>query len=461
MTKTHKAKREVPTRPRGTRDLLGNVFYNFQGFFEKAADIAHYYGFSPIETPILEKEEVFTSGVGTHTDIVQKKMYTLRVRGGEKLALRPEGTASIMRAYLEGGMHTMPQPVLLYYYGPFFRHDKPQRGRFREFFQFGLEALGSSKSIVDAMIIQVTTTILKEAGLKNVCVLINTIGDRDCRPEYIRELALYYRKHLSSICPHCRQRIKVNPLRLLDCKDERCLPFKEEAPQMLGFVCTACKEHFKEVLEYLEAMRVHYEIDHSLVRGIDYYARTVFEIIDDEERCQTKEKEKGEKKKETGEDKAETQEEKKEEKALPSLVVASGGRYDGLGKQLGGKKDVPAIGVAIGVDRVLEIGETHLLSPRILKKPKIYFIQIGFEAKLKSLQVIEILRKARIPIMHTLNKDKLSVQLALAEKSKVPLTLIIGQKEALENTVIVRDMTTRSQETVKIEKLADYVKKKI
>ena len=463
MPRSKNKKREPFSRPRGMRDISGDEFYKYQGFFEKASEIALYYGFRPIKTPMLEHKGVFVSGVGEETDIIGKEMYAVRARGGEKLALRPEGTAPIVRAYIEGGMHTLPQPVMFYYYGPFFRHDKPQRGRYREFFQFGLEVLGTQKSIADAMIIQITAIMLEEAGFKNLCVLINNIGDKDCRPRYMRELIAYYRKHVNSLCANCRQRLKTNPMRILDCKDEKCLPFKEEAPQSVSHLCEVCKQHLKEVLEYLDTMKIPYKIDHTLVRGLDYYTQTVFEIVNEEEPKEESKKEHGGASHGEGasgatEDKVEKEDNEKE---AALLALAAGGRYDYLAKQLGSRRDVPGVGVAIGIDRVVELSPSYTLTPRIIKKPKVYFIQIGFDAKLKSLAVIEVLRKTHVPIIHSLSKDKLSAQLGSAEKMGIPYVIILGQREALEDTVIVRDMNTRSQDTVKVEKLADYLKKKI
>ncbi|MFA6397689.1 MAG: histidine--tRNA ligase [Candidatus Paceibacterota bacterium] len=426
---TNKTKKEPLLAPKGMHDKIDEEYYNYQGFFEKAQEVAVYYGFKPIEVPILEREEVFTTGVGVGTDIVDKEMYNLKTKGGDHLAMRPEGTAGVMRAYIEHGMQTLPQPVMLYYYGPFFRHDNPQKGRLREFRQFGLEILGSDKSINDAMIIKMAVNILEEAGAKNLSVEINSIGDKDCRHQYTKELVTYYRKHINTLCGSCKQRIKENPLRLLDCKDPKCLPIKENAPDIIGFLSPSCKQHFKEVLEYLEAMKIPYNLNKNLVRGLSYYSKTVFEITennpDDEE----------------------------------PLALAGGGRYDYLAKNLGSKKDVSAIGVAIGVDRVVSAKWSTKLSPRIMKKPKIYFIQLGNEAKLKSLNIIEILRKARIPIHQSLSKDSLGVQLGIAEKLQIPYTIIFGQKEALEDSVLVRDMETRSQKTVKIKDLPEYLKK--
>lgn len=429
--KTKKIKPEDIASPKGMRDIFDKEYYAFQGFFEKASEVAIYYGFRPIETPILEREPVFTSSLGVGTDIRDKEMYSLKTKGGDHLAMRPEGTAAIMRAYLEHGMHTLPQPVMLYYYGPFFRHENPQRGRLRELRQFGLEILGTQKSIADALVIRTITLILDEAGFKNISVEINSIGDKECRSGYLRELTSYYKKHLSEICAHCKERVKTNPLRLLDCKDAKCQGPKANAPTPIDSLCNDCRHHFKEVIEYLEEMGISYRINGNLVRGLDYYTRTVFEIMDS-----------------TTNEHGETE----------SLAVASGGRYDLLARSLGSKKDVPAVGGGIGVDRVI-MSPTHKpLDPRILKKPKIYFIQLGADAKLKSLGIIEVLRKARVPIAQSLSKDGLGQQLSQAERSGAPYAIIFGQKEAMDNTVIVRNMETRSQEIVKLETLPDFVK---
>ena len=429
--KTKKVKMEDIASPKGMRDILDKEYYAFQGFFEKASEVAIYYGFRPIETPVLERETVFTSSLGVGTDIRDKEMYSLKTKGGDHLAMRPEGTAAVMRAYLEHGMHTLPQPVMLYYYGPFFRHENPQRGRLRELRQFGLEILGTQKSIADALIIRTMTLILEEAGFKNISIEINSIGDKECRTGYIRELTSYYKKHLSEICAHCKERVKTNPLRLLDCKDAKCQGPKANAPTPLDSLCNDCRQHFKEVIEYLEEMNIPYRINGNLVRGLDYYTRTVFEIMDHTVN------ERGE---------------------IEPLAIASGGRYDLLARSLGSKKDIPAVGGGIGVDRVIMSSSHKMIDPRIIKKPKIYFIQLGADAKLKSLGIIEILRKARVPIAQSLSKDGLGQQLAQAERSGAPFTIIFGQKEAQENTVIVRNMETRSQEIVKLETLPDFVK---
>jgi histidyl-tRNA synthetase len=424
-----KSKSAEIASPKGMRDLMNEEYYAFQGFFEKAQEVAVYYGFKPIDTPIMEHENLITGGIGEGTDIVDKEIYNLKTKGGDHLALRPEHTAPLMRAYIEHGMNNMPQPVMFYQYGPVFRHDKPQRGRYRQFWQFDLDCLGNDKSIMDALVIKAGMTILEEAGAQNLSIDVNSIGDKECRNSYIKELTSYYRKNISNLPPVDRERLKTNPLRILDSKEEKTKELNEGAPDSVSFLCASCKKHFKEVLEYLEEMGINYNINKNLVRGLSYYTRTVFEIIEQE----------------GGED------------GTP-LTLAGGGRYDYLARQLGGKKDVPAVGISIGVDRIVIAPWYKKLSPRILKKPKIYFIQLGSEAKLKSLNIIEILRKAHVPIAQSLSKDSLGSQLAIAEKLAIPYAIIFGVKEAIDNSVIVRDMSNRSQETVKLNKLLDYLK---
>jgi histidyl-tRNA synthetase len=429
MTKIEKTKKiKEVTSVKGMRDIIDEQYYYFQGFFEKAQEVAMYYGFKPIDTPIVEHENVFTSSIGIGTDIIDKEMYTLKTKGGDHLALRPEHTAGLMRSYIENGMQALPQPLMFYNYGPIFRHDNPQKGRYRQFFQFDMDSIGSEKSIMDALVIKTAYTILEEAGAKDLSVDINSIGDKECRSSYIKELISYYKKNLSSLPAIDRERLKTNPLRILDSKENKTIELNQKAPEVISHLCPSCKKHFKEVLEYLEEMGIPYNINKCLVRGLSYYTRTVFEIMITNE-------EDGKK-----------------------TTISSGGRYDYLGKQLGSKKDIPAVGSSIGVDRVIEAPWFNKLAPRIMKKPKIYFIQLGSDAKLKSLNIIEILRKGKVPIAQSISKDNLSAQLSTAEKLGMKYAIIFGQKEAIENSVIFRDMTNRSQETVKITKLLEYIK---
>ncbi len=417
---------------KGMRDITGDDYYKFQGFFEKAQEVAEYYGFKPIETPILENEDVFTTSIGEGTDVIDKEMYSFKTRGGDRVAMRPEHTAGTMRAYIENGMMNMPQPVLLYHYGPAFRHEAPQKGRYRQFNQFDIDAFGSEKSIVDALVIRTICTILEEAGAKDLSVDINSIGDKECRGKYVKELTAYYKKHIKDLPAIDRERLVTNPLRILDSKDPKTIAINEDAPDAVSYLCPACKKHFKEVLESLEEMGIPYSINKLLVRGLSYYTRTVFEVI------QTTEDGEGNSK---------------------LLTIAGGGRYDYLGKMLGSKKDIPAVGVSVGVDRVIAMPWYANLKPRIMKEPEAYFIQFGLDAKLKSLNIMEILRKAKFPVIQSISKDKLGSQLGHAEKLGLKYVMIFGQREAIDNTVIVRNMETRSQDTVKIEDLKDYIKK--
>lgn len=423
---------QVKQSVKGMRDIMGDDYYKFQGFFEKAQEVAEYYGFKPIETPILENEDVFTAAIGEGTDVVDKEMYAFKTKGGDKVALRPEMTAGTMRAYIEHGMQTLPQPVMLYHSGPVFRHDNPQKGRYRQFYGFDLDIFGSEKSIVDALIIRTAYTILEEAGAKDLVVDINSIGDKECRGKYIRELTNYYKKHAKDLSAIDKERLVKNPLRILDSKDPKTIALNEEAPDAVSYLCPACKKHFKEVLEYLEEMEIPYSINKNLVRGLSYYTRTVFEIM--EERVT-----------ETGE--------------VKKLTICGGGRYDYLAKALGSKKDIPAMGMGMGMDRIVESDWFANLKPRIMKEPQAYFIQFGLEAKLKSLNIMEILRKAKFPVIQSISKDKLGAQLGAAEKLGVKYVMIFGQREALDNTVIVRNMENRSQDNVKIADLKEYIKK--
>ncbi len=417
---------------KGMRDIMGDEFYQMQGFFEKAQEVAMYYGFEPIMTPILEHEEVFTRGIGDGTD-TEKEMYRLQTKGGDKLAMRPEKTASVMRAYIEHGMRAWSQPIMFYNYGPVFRHDKPQKGRYRQFHQFDLDILGSEKPVSDAIIIQTAMVILKEAGAENLMIEINSIGDKESRNEYEKALRAYYKKFVNKLPAVDRDRLKNgNVLRILDSKEEATKEINEEAPASVDFLSNAAKRHFKEVLSHLDELDIPYRMNKNLVRGLDYYTDTVFEVVE-----------------------VVTDEEGNER----THAICGGGRYNYLANSMGHKKEVPAVGVAFGVERIIEAPWWNKLMPRIMKPAKVYFIQLGFEAKLKSLAILEILRKSKVSVIQALTKDKLSIQLAEAEKLGVEQVLIFGQREAIDKTVIVRDVAKQSQKSIKIVELADYLKK--
>lgn len=427
MPKNKKTNKDILQAPKGMRDFMGDLFYHKQGFYEKAQEIAEYYGFSGIETPILEHSEIFLKGLDEHDDAA-KEMYNLKTKGNDALSLRPEGTAAIMRSYIEHGMGSLPQPIFLYYGGPYFRHERPQKGRYRQFYQFGLEIIGSEKAVLDAITIQTGYQILKESG-QDISIKINTLGDKEVRKDYLKILKSYYKKNFKKLSAKDQKRFETNPLRILDSKEAETIIVNEEAPTIISTLNKESKKHFKSVLEYLDAAHIPYEIDHTLVRGLDYYAHTVFEylVVD--------------------------------ENGNNSLALGGGGRYDGLAKTMGHNKDVPAVGLGLGVDRIIEISKEDAFNPKIRKKPKFFFIQLGYEAKAKAFDIIEILRKKKYAIKHSLSKNNLGNQLGTAESLKIPYTLIFGQKEAIDGTVIVRDMKTRKQDTVKISDLAEHLKK--
>lgn len=473
-----KDKKELLQTPKGMRDILPEDYVYYSAIYDKLESIAEYYDFKPIQTPHLEKVDLFTASVGETTDIVEKEMYTLKTKGKDHLALRPEGTAPVMRAYLANGMQSRPQPVLLYYKGSFFRHENPQKGRLREFQQFGLEILGEKKGVAEATIIKIFLTAIQELGCKDLIVHINSIGDKECRNVYKRELTSFYRKKINHICRDCKNRMKTNPLRLLDCKEDKCQVIKKEAPKMLDYLCQHCREHFKDTLELLDAFEVSYIVDHTLVRGIDYYSRTVFEIFPVPQEVPAKAIEKKEEIVETAEtsteldgeaiEKKEDEESEKviAEKEEPSKktetvsAIASGGRYDDLGKILS-KKEISASGGAIGMERLISFLKERGIKPKPKKKPKIFFVQLGTSAKFKGFAVTERLRKAGIPITQSFAKEGLSDQLKIASKLNIPYAVILGQKEAIDETVILRNMDNRSQDIVPIEDIIETIKKKL
>ena len=311
--------------PTGMRDLFEKDLRYFQKIEKTCQKIADFYDFKRIETPILEQSSLFEKGTGQTTEIVQKQMFSLRTRGGDFLTLRPDYTPSIVRAYLEHGMESLPKPVKLWYFGPCFRYERPQAGRYRQFYQFGFEAIGSDSWIVDAQIIQIFYSVLKNLGFRNLIIKVNSIGDSQCRPYYKKALIDYLRGYRNSLCADCKRRLRVNPLRVLDCKEEKCQKIiKKGAPQILDYLCKECNNHFKNVLETLEELGLPYNLDPYLVRGLDYYTKTVFEIFHDSK-------------------------EGEEQGAL-----GGGGRYDDLVKLLG-RKEAPACGGAFGIERIVNL----------------------------------------------------------------------------------------------------------
>lgn len=417
-------------KPAGMHDILPEEQSYFQKIYNVCENIANFYRFSKIETPMIEETELFSKGIGLATEIVGKQMYSFRTKGGDYLALRPEGTAPIVRAYIEQGMQNLPQPIKLWYFGPYFRYERPQAGRYRQFWQFGFEVLGEENPVVDAQIIQLFYNILKELKFKNLIIEVNSIGDSQCRPYYKKLLVNYFRSREAALCADCRRRLRENPLRILDCKEEKCQRQITQAPQMIDHLCEECHSHFKEVLEFLDEIELPYRLNSHLVRGLDYYTKTVFEIYEDSE----------------------------EGRAEGALI--GGGRYDNLIKLLGGK-EAPGVGASAGIERIINLMKTKAIKLPHPPAPKVYLAQLGNLAKRKSLKLMEDFRKAKIQVAESLGRDSLKAQLKIADKVGAEYTLILGQKEALEGTIIIRDMATGRQETVKLEKVVGEMKKRL
>ena len=430
--------------PTGMHDILPEDQKYFQKINDVIKNIANFYGFEKIDTPILEEAELFSRGVGLATDIVGKQMFSFKTKGGDYLALRPEGTAPIARAFIERGFHSLPQPVKLWHFGAFFRYEHPQAGRFRQFWQFGFEVLGEENPVADAQIIQIFYNILKELKLKNLIIEVNSIGDSQCRPYYKKLLTNYFRARESGLCADCRRRLRENPLRILDCKEEKCQPIKAQAPQMLDHLCDECHKHFKEVLEFLDEVELPYSLNPYLVRGLDYYTKTVFEIFAQEEVKKQKN----------------TPEDTTEQKLPEKQALAGGGRYDTLVKLLGGK-ETPACGAAAGVERIIETIKTK--TPKLHKEAEaeVFLAQLGNLAKRKSLKLIEDFRKFKVSVGESLGRDSLRAQMAKANKLGARYTLILGQKEALEGKIIIRDMKKGKQEVARLDKVVKEIVKKI
>ena len=412
--------------PKGMRDILPEDQLFWEKLTRVLTGLAQDYGFQKIETPIVEETELFVRGTGETTDVVTKQMYSLKTAGGTGLTLRPENTPGICRAYMENGMASLPQPVKLFYYGSMFRYEQPQAGRYRQFFQFGVENIGDPGAVLDAQIIQFCFHVFKMLGLKKINIQINSLGCPQCRPAYRRALLDYYRHRKNKVCPDCRRRMKENPLRLLDCKEEKCQPIKAQAPAMIDHLCEECNPHFKEVLEFLDELEIPYFLNSSLVRGLDYYTKTVFEI-------------------------------ETEKDGIRSGALAGGGRYDNLVKMLGGG-EIPACGAAAGVDRIISAMKEVGAKVSFPEVPEIFFAQIGPLAKKKSLPILEDLRKANIKVGEGFGKDSLKDQLGKASRLGAKVVMILGQREALNNMILIRNMQTAKQVEVKQEDIIKEIK---
>ncbi|MCD6471075.1 histidine--tRNA ligase [bacterium] len=424
----HKVK-YVPHLLRGVRDILPEDQSYFQYVLKQAEILAESYNFQRIDTPIIEERELFEKGIGQSTDIVEKQMFTFTDKGKTKVCLRPEGTAPIVRAYLEHGMFNLSQPIKVYYSGPMFRRERPQSGRYRQFYQFGLEVIGSDKPVIDAEIISFAYSLFDALKI-DVLIKVNSIGCSECRKAYRRKLVSYLRSKRNKLCKDCQRRLKTNPLRILDCKNPDCQRIIKKAPQVVDWLCENCRQHFVRVLEYLDELKIPYSLDPYLVRGLDYYTRTVFEVWPTRKSLET------------------------------NFALGGGGRYDNLIKMFS-NRDIPACGVAFGIDRIVEELKAEKIKIPKKKAPQIFIAQIGEFARQKALRIFETLRREKFRVVENFSKDSLRTQLELADKLKAKYTLIIGQDEAHNETIIVRDMTSGSQETIDQEKIVKEMRKRL
>ena len=410
--------------PRGTADILPEEQAYRRYIEQQAAAICSLYGYERIDTPTFEDAGLFVRSVGEGTDIVEKEMYTFRDRGDNQMTLRPEGTAPVCRAYLEHGMSNLVQPVKLYYIAPVFRYERPQAGRFRQHCQFGAEAIGEADPALDAEVIDMAWQFFKSLGLSGFSLQLNSIGCKTCRPDYFKALQKYYTARKEQLCPECGARLVRNPLRLLDCKKTGCQQIGFAAPKSTDYLCPGCQEHFTRLAGYLKALGLPFNINHCLVRGLDYYTRTVFEIQPDIEGAQS--------------------------------TLGGGGRYDNLIEELGGKP-TPGIGFGTGIERIVLNLKRQKVAVPPLSKPKVFVAYLGDVAKAAAIAQAAELRRKGIGVVVSLGEKSLKAQLRQANTLGVAFTVILGEDELKSATAVVRDMATAQQVSVPLAKLAEQL----
>ena len=403
-------------KPKGTKDLLPEDTYKLQYVEKKVSRLFQNYGFKEIRVPVFEHTELFNRGVGETTDVVQKEMYTFDDKGGRSITLRPEGTAGTIRAYLEDGMASLPSPVKLWYNMAMYRYENVQKGRLREFHQIGLELIGSSSYLADVETILIGKRIFDSLGIKNIKVNLNSIGCPKCRGEYQKKLREFIGKNLNEYCDDCKSRFEKNPMRILDCKQEKCKKFNSGAPMMIDYLCDECQEHFENVKKSLKAQNVDFEIDSGIVRGLDYYTKTVFEFIDEKS----------------------------------GLTVLGGGRYDGLVQELGGAP-TPAVGFATGVERLMEMVNEAIGDKIEERKPDLYILSCGENENLKAIEIAEKLRDRDIFVERDLFERSFKAQMKYSDKIGVKNLIVIGENELSSGVVKVKNMATGEEQETKLD----------
>jgi len=410
--------------PRGTADILPEEQGYWRFIENSALALCRLYGYQRLDTPAFEDWQLFTRSIGEGTDIVTKEMYTFKDRSGNVLALRPEGTAPVCRAYLEHGMDNLPQPVKLYYLAAIFRYERPQAGRYRQHYQFGFEAIGDADPALDAEVIEMAWRFFESLGLGGLYLYLNSIGCKLCRPAYLESLKRYYSAYLGGLCSDCKARFDKNPLRLLDCKKPDCYDVAEAAPKSTEYLCPECKAHFEAVVECLRALKLPFDINHRLVRGLDYYTKTVFEIQPPGEGAQ--------------------------------IALGGGGRYDDLIEELGGKP-TPAIGFAAGMERVVLNLKSQKIAVPDLPAPPVLVAHLGDEAKLEAVKLTSTLRKDGVIAIMAAGDRSLKGQLRQANSLGSRYAVIMGEDEVKSGAVTLRDMMSGEQKTVSPAKLGELL----
>jgi len=413
--------------PRGTKDLLPSESYKWHYLENIIREITDLFGYKEVRTPIFEHTELFVRGVGDTTDIVQKEMYTFLDKGNRSITLKPEGTAGVVRAYIEHGLHNVAQPIKMYYITPVFRYENPQAGRLRQHHQFGVEVFGAKEASVDGEIIALAMKLFDRLGLKGLELNINSIGCPTCRPKYHEVLKKYLEDHLDDLCQTCNTRYEKNPLRILDCKNKECGVIVKDAPIILDYLCEECSTHFEELQSFLSAINIEYKINPLIVRGLDYYSKTVFEIISNQIGAQG--------------------------------TVCGGGRYDGLVKECGGP-DTPGAGFGLGLERLLLALESQKIEIPKQEARDVYFVTIGQQARYKAFELLQLMRSNNILADMDHVGRSIKAQFKYADKANVSWVCILGEEELQNNQIKVRSMIDGSEELVSQDKVIDYLKSK-
>ncbi|MDW4527497.1 histidine--tRNA ligase [Rossellomorea marisflavi] len=417
--------------PRGTQDILPGEVEKWQYIEKVATDLCRAYQYNEIRTPIFESSELFTRGVGDTTDIVQKEMYMFEDRGGRSLALRPEGTASVVRSFVGNKLFgNANQPTKLFYSGPMFRYERPQAGRYRQFVQFGVEALGSEDPAIDAEVLSLAMGIYKKLGLRKLKLVVNSLGDGDSRQAHREALINHFKPRIGEFCSDCQNRLEKNPLRILDCKKDRDHELMATAPSILDYLNEESKAYFEKVQSYLTSMDVEFVVDPTLVRGLDYYNHTAFEIMSEAEGFG----------------------------AITTLC--GGGRYNGLVQEIGGP-ETPGIGFAFSIERLIAALEAEKVELPIQQGVDCYIVAMGEEAKAYGVRLLHQLREAGISSEKDYLDRKVKAQFKSADRHQAKYVAVIGENELQENKVNVKDMATGEQEEVAIDSFVDHIKSKL